>query len=309
MVTDPSSTATCHQKHSQQTFMTNTAPKLIIVVGMARSGTTLVSHVMGSVPGIHVEVEPHALWKTGNFKYDTDEEFDIKPAAINHIRSTFLAAAEQSSGRCLMEKSPSNCLRPGLVHATVPEAKLVYLERDAASVIYSNVVRSQSKDSFKPSIIFKKYLWSTGTPELPGAYSSRNIFQQLRLSDMPQFIRYTLKMFHLRSKDLLPFGPKIRNFKDVVQEKGVLGYHVEVYRRAMEHKETFKNLFGDQYMHFTMQEIMHDESALERLFEFCDVDVDGTTISKIRETFDLDRVKSAKKQNDTVDEINRLLAT
>jgi hypothetical protein len=36
----------------------------IIIVGMARSGTALVSHVLGSLPNVHTEIEPHCIMET-----------------------------------------------------------------------------------------------------------------------------------------------------------------------------------------------------------------------------------------------------
>jgi hypothetical protein len=281
-------------------------PTVILVVGMARSGTTLISHVLGSMPGVHAEIEPHALWKSGNFHYDTDEEYDITPEIVGHIRESLLGAVPPGA-KFMMEKSPNNSLKPNLVHAVFPEAKLVYIERDAPGCIYSNYTRSVQKDSFKLSIILKKYFWYTGSKDLPGAISNRKLFQQIRLSDLPQFFRYTTKMFGLRRRDLLPFGPKIKNFVEVLKEKGLLGYHVEVYRKSMQHRDTFRELYKDRYAHFTMGDIMNDASSIERLFDFCGFDYTPEHVASIRATFDKDRVKGAKKQNDTVEEIKRLL--
>ena len=137
--------------------------KPILIVGMARSGTTLVSHILGSLPGVHIEVEPHALWKSGNYKYFNDEEYDITPSIINYIRKKF---AENLGDKILIEKSPINALRPDLVHAVFPEAKIVYIERDPVRCIYSNYSRSVKKDSFRLSITLKKYFLYTGSKDL-----------------------------------------------------------------------------------------------------------------------------------------------
>jgi len=41
----------------------------IVVIGMARSGTTLASHLLGCSPEVYSEIEPHVLWKCGSFRY------------------------------------------------------------------------------------------------------------------------------------------------------------------------------------------------------------------------------------------------
>src|ERR1043166_4169831 len=97
----------------------------IIIVGMARSGTTLVSHVIGSLPRTKIEVEPHALWRSGNFKYLNDEQYTINEKITGNIRSKLMRNLE---GRILVEKSPINSLRPYLVNAVFPEARIVYVE-------------------------------------------------------------------------------------------------------------------------------------------------------------------------------------
>src|SRR4026208_2464215 len=111
----------------------------VLIIDMARSGTTLVSHILGSLPGVHIEVEPHALWKSGNFKYLDDEEYDATDEIAAKIRKKF---TKDLAGKTLIEKSPINCLRPYLVHKVFPEAKIVYIERDPVRCIYSNYNRS-----------------------------------------------------------------------------------------------------------------------------------------------------------------------
>src|SRR5580765_7243901 len=172
----------------------------VIIIGMARSGTTLVSHVIGSLPNVKIEVEPHALWRSGNFKFHNDEEYDISEKIINNIRHKLTKGLD---GKLLVEKSPINSLRPALVHAVFPDAKIIYIERDPVRCIYSNYSRSLKKDSFKLSIILKKYFVYTGSKDLSGAISDRKLLQQISMGDMPEFIKYTSKMFYLRSVGLL----------------------------------------------------------------------------------------------------------
>lgn len=276
----------------------------ILIVGMARSGTTLVSHILGSMPNVHIEVEPHALWKTGNFKYLSDEEFDITDDIVSFIRSKF---TKELNGKTFIEKSPINSLRPEMVHAVFPGAKIVYVERDPVRCIYSNYTRSLSRDSFKLSIILKKYFVYTGSNDLSGAISDRKLFQQLAISDLPDFIRYTLRMFSLRRKGLLPFGPKLKNFVNIVRTKGLLAYHVDVYNASMKCKEVYKKLYGDNFRVFRMEDIMNDEEQTKILFNFVNIPYTQELVKNITSTFDNERVTESVKSRDIDKEIIALL--
>lgn len=282
--------------------MIQTAP--ILIIGMARAGTTLVSHILGSLPDVHIEVEPHALWKSGNFKYFNDEQYDITDSIVKNIRTKL---TKNLAGKRLIEKSPINCLRPGLVHAVFPEAKIVYVERDPVRCIYSNYSRSTKKDSFKLSIILKKYLLYTGSKDLEGAISSRKIFDQISVKEMPDFIRYVTKMFQLRKAGLLPFGPKIENFENIVRTKGILAFHAEVYKAAMRYKERYKELYGNSMEVFKLENIMTDKMEIERMIRFSQLPYNAGLLEKIYKTFDAERVKKARVTNDIDNKIIALL--
>lgn len=279
--------------------------KIILVVGMARSGTTLVSHILGSLPDIHMEAEPHALWKTGNFKYYNDEEYDINDRIINHIRTKIL---DRAKGKNIVEKSPINCLRPDLVHAVFPEAKIVYIERDPVRCINSNYIRSLKRDSYRFSIILKKYFVYTGTEDLQGAISDLKLYQQIRLSDFFSFLYNSCYMLWLRqAKHLLPFGPKIKNFARITEEKGLLYFHTQVYKKSVLYKEKYKELFGDRMEVFKMEKIMHNLEETERLVAFTGLPCPERKIHEILATMNKERVQAAEKKASVDDEIIRLL--
>lgn len=276
----------------------------IIIIGMARSGTTLVSHILGSLDNIHTEVEPHALWKSGNFKYLNDEEYDITSAIVNNIRRKFL---KDVGNKVMIEKSPINSLRPKLVHAVFPEAKIVYIERDPVRCIYSNYSRSVKKDSFKLSITLKKYFLYTGSDDLEGAISDRKLLEQISLNDLPDLVLYTLKMFYLRQFKVLPFGPKLKNFIQIVKEKGLLGYHVEVYKRTLEYKKQFLDLYGNNLQTFKMETIMSDPNEIKRLVEFAELSYADEWLDSIRSSFDEERVTQAVQKRSIDKEIENLI--
>ena len=277
----------------------------VLIIGMARSGTTLISHVLGNLPDVHVEVEPHALWRTGNFKYLNDEEYNINKKIVRRIRNKL---TQNLNGKTLIEKSPINVLRPDLVHAVFPEAKIVYIERDPVRCIHSNYKRSISKDSFKLSIILKKYFVYTGSKDLAGAISSRKLFQQISLADVPQFLRYTAKMFYLRQvSGVLPFGPKLKNFAEIVRQTGLLAYHTEVYKKSLGYQLRFKELYGNNMEVFKMENIMMSRNEIQRMVEFVNMPYTLQWGGQIQDTLNKERINQAIEKHDIDKEIEKLL--
>ena len=279
--------------------------KTILIVGMARSGTTLISHILGNLPGVHIEVEPQALWKSGNYKYFNDEEYDITPEIINYIRGKFI---EELDNNVLIEKSPINTLRPDLVHSVFPDAKIVYVERDPVRCIYSNYKRSIDKDSFKMSITLKKYFLYTGSKDLSGAISDRKLFQQISLNDIPYFLSYAARMLYIRQFSTLPFGPKLKNFLQIVKEKGLLGYHVEVYKRSLEYKTRYIELYGNNLEVFKMENIMARPEEIERMLKFAELPYSEKWGEEIQQSFDQERVGMSVKKRSIDKEIESLLS-
>lgn len=281
--------------------------KVVLVIGLSRSGTTLVTNLLGQAKEFSVEVEPHALWKTGNFKYLNDEEFHINESIVKRIRTAFMK--NLVPGKKLLEKSPINALRPDLVHAVFPEAKIVYVERDAVRCVYSNYVRSLKNDSFKPSITLKKYFLKAGSSDLPFAMSARSLFSQISISDIPSFLRYVLWMVFMRNikPGLFPFGPKLKGFMELVKSKGLLAYHVMVYKKSLKYQQKYKELYGHRLQLFRLEDLMANKEQLKELYHWVEVDINDEEMDLIFEQIDKDRKHQAVKQNPIDSEIKVLL--
>ena len=273
---------------------------------MARSGTTLVSHLLGSLDSVHLEIEPHVLWKAGNFRHLSDNEFSIRPQAVDWIRRTLLAA---SGEKTLIEKSPVNCIRPALVHAVFPEARIVYVERDPVCCVNSNLKRSLTRDSFRFSIIFRKYFRYTGSEDLNGAIGKRKLHQQLRLADLPMFLIYSLRMMWLRNvRNLLPFGPKLKGFQDTVAREGLVGYHVNVMVEAVRCKKMFRELYGPRFKTFQLEELQRKPEEIRRLYDYCGFSVSDKFIHQMMETFNAEKVSFVSMRGENGQEIEKRLA-
>jgi hypothetical protein len=281
----------------------------IVIIGMSRSGTTLVGRLLESQPGVHLETEPHMVWKAGSFAHLADDVVEEDARAEAWIRHTLISAAGDGT---LVEKSPVNCLRPDLVHRVFPDARIVYVERDAPRCIDSNYRRTLKQESLKPSIVIRKYLAPRRAQSDFGihldATGGRSLHAQIRPRDWLPFVGYTARLMWVRQrKGPLPFGPKTEGFAEIVRTRGPLGYHVEVYRIAHERKARFEALYGDRLATFRLEALQSDPAEIERLYAFCGFSVDRSSIDETIEGFDRDLIERASRPGPDDDEIHRLM--
>jgi hypothetical protein len=276
----------------------------IIIVGMARSGTTAVTHLLGSCINVHVEIEPHMLWKSGHFSMD-DEPGKVDRETHTWIRTQIKKA---SRGKVLIEKSPPNSLRPELVKEVFPNAKIVYITRDPIRCIHSNINRSLTRDAGDMGIVLRKYLYYTGKKDLPNSVSSRSLFSQIRVHDYPSFLRYAIQIIGSRySNQPLPFGPRIKNYRDILKLEGLIGYHVAVYRKTQAKLAVYKELFQNSIATFRFEDIMTDRKCLESLIQFCNLEIDDAALDLAIAQLNPDRITNLNAKGKFDDQIGALL--
>jgi hypothetical protein len=111
----------------------------IILLGFARSGTTMLNRVLRAHPDVAVMIEPRTIWMTGHAYrgHDALAASDLTPRIARRIDRRFAAFLEESGRTRFAEKTPSNCLRVGFVHALYPDCRMVHIVRDGRAVVRS----------------------------------------------------------------------------------------------------------------------------------------------------------------------------
>lgn len=125
------------------------SPRLIFIVGMFRSGTTLIERVLTSHPGVVDGGETYQFTAALREAADSDGrgpldvELVRRSAVIDfdRVRARFLQYATwRAGGRgVLTEKLPSNFLNVPFILRAFPEATIVHLRRDAMDTCFSNL--------------------------------------------------------------------------------------------------------------------------------------------------------------------------
>ncbi len=102
-------------------------PTPIVIVGLPRTGTTLVEHILSSHPEVRAG---------GELPFWTEHAATSDPAATagDYLRLLHRLAAGATR---VTDKSPFNILQAGLIHTALPEARIVLCRRSAIDTALS----------------------------------------------------------------------------------------------------------------------------------------------------------------------------
>ena len=120
--------------------------KIVFLIGCGRSGTTLISSLIGSCSNTHILNERRDLWHKVfpelNIWDNINSVLDFKNSDYNtkkneQIRSIFFKEAERHKKNNILEKLPINCFRLNFINKAFPEAKFIVIKRNPLEVAAS----------------------------------------------------------------------------------------------------------------------------------------------------------------------------
>jgi hypothetical protein len=118
----------------------------VFIVGMYRSGTTLVEQILSSHPDIAAGGEL-TTWMPADIEVDPRTgQFDPERARLAVEKYLSVLQKKGPSAARVTDKLPFNCLRLGAIHALMPNARIIHCQRDpvdACLSIYSNLLKSR----------------------------------------------------------------------------------------------------------------------------------------------------------------------
>jgi len=118
----------------------------LFIVGMYRSGTTLVEQILSSHPDIAAGGEL-TVWGPMDIEPDpATGEFNAERSRIAVEKYLAVLRKIGPSAARVTDKLPVNCFRLGAIHALMPNAKIIHCRRDPVDTcvsIYSNLLKSR----------------------------------------------------------------------------------------------------------------------------------------------------------------------
>ena len=112
----------------------------IFVLGMPRSGTTLIEQILASHPDIHGAGELKYLSRIVDANGGMPDGIkDASPEKLQSMATSYLAkVAPLSHGRVhVVDKMPANFMHAGLIHMMLPNAKIIHSRRDPVDTCLS----------------------------------------------------------------------------------------------------------------------------------------------------------------------------
>ena len=119
---------------------------IVFLIGCGRSGTTLLSTLIGSCSSTHILNERRDLWHRVypelNIWDNINSVLEFKNSEYNtrkneKIRSVFFKEAKRNKKNNILEKLPINCFRLDFINKVFPEAKFIVIKRNPLEVAAS----------------------------------------------------------------------------------------------------------------------------------------------------------------------------
>jgi tetratricopeptide (TPR) repeat protein len=113
----------------------------VFIVGMMRSGTTLVEQILAMHPQIHGGGESPNFQTAGRSVMQSfpQQVLGLGPADLRRLGEAYLRLAETGAGNAsrIVDKTLSNDLFVGLIHLALPKARILHVVRDPVDTCLS----------------------------------------------------------------------------------------------------------------------------------------------------------------------------
>jgi hypothetical protein len=247
----------------------------IILIGNYRSGTTLMLQLFGLHPAIVAWHEPRSLWRYADPGRSDDEsdESDATEKVIRYIRRRFLQYQVEHGDRQIMEKTPSNVLRVPFVHKIFPEAKILYITRNAFSCISSAKVKWDTR---------KTKTW----PNLRRSLADAPLSQLHHYAGA--FLNHMVARKIVKSRRALVSGPRYKGMDQDLNELEPLRVIARQWARGnRKAREDLAKLGNGSVCALRYEELMQDPaSVLQHIFDHCELSYDDRVLRAAKEMID-----------------------
>lgn len=247
----------------------------IIILGAPRSGTTMLGDLLSEHPTLALSVEPRFTWRYGNDrKSDMLNRDDATPAVKRHIRKTFANFVRKEGKERLVEKTPSNALRPEFVLEIFPDAKFIHVIRHGLD-----------------SILSIRDITTRHAHGIQGLAPGR-LKQRLSELQLTRLHHYAIEFARRMSpKFLYPiigqnaWGPRIPGMRAMMHELDPLEIAAIQWRMCVEITHNFgKQMPKEQFFEFKLEEMT--QQKLESMLKFCNLTNNSAIMTHFEKNFE-----------------------
>lgn len=259
----------------------------VVILGSPRSGTTILMRSIETHRDVLVMEEPRLIWRYGNDrKSDLLRPCDARPQVIAHIRGEFARRMREAGKKRLVEKTPSNSLRPEFVDRVLPECRFIHVMRhgvDAVLSIRSFWTRSGHGVRNINQGIVSQRLHEVGIRRLP--LYGIEIARRLAPGPLERLLGANV------------WGPRIPGIHGLLRDLDLLEVCCLQWRMCVELTRQFgRTLPSDRYMEVRLEEL--SEGRFRELLRFAELDDDPAVMGEFLSRYDARRVGARKVDAD-----------
>jgi len=267
--------------------------KPVLIIGAARSGTTMMGQLLCNHPDIAYWNEPNHIWKYGHaYRYsDVLRSDDVKPEIRTFIYKQFSEFLQKSGKNRFMEKTPSNCFRLPYIMEIFPDARFLHIIRDGRDVTLSAMVQwkygvmSRSPDENENIPILQRM--KANIKHLKKLLETRQISKDgFKLYEIPFYLD-RLKLYLMRS--LFPgnpqiWGPRFPGIEKVFNTYTLLETCAIQWDWSVRSAVGFgRNLNSDQYLEIKYEEFLKEpEMNLNTILDFLELDNNSVLYDQVK---------------------------
>ena len=256
----------------------------IIIVGAARSGTTILKKCLSRIDGFGAfNNEINFIWCHGNLEQNTDElePYHATPNIKRFIRERFKEFAQENNVQFVIEKTCANSLRVPFVYEIFPEAKFIFIVRDGRDAIASSI-----------------NCWLN--PSNHTDVSSKS--QKIPLKKIPFYIWDSLKQkinnWIFEKKDYQVWGPRFNGIDEIGERFSLEEICSMQWKLSVEKaKHAFNEIPDKQVYKLHYEQLATDpENTMVSLLKYLGIKLSATDVREIVEEVHPHSISKWKKE-------------
>jgi hypothetical protein len=268
----------------------------VIVLGAARSGTSFLQRCLSNSPELATLVEPRLVWKYGNDTLsDWLEPHHAREEVIRYIRRTFGEFVIRENRERLLEKLPSNALRPGFVHRVFPDA------------LFVNIIRHPVD-----SVLSTRSYWlqsAHGTTRIAQGRIAQRL-KEIEIRRLPYYAKEIVRRLSPRwfrgvvGQNV--WGPRLPGIEQMTRQLDLLDICCLQWRTCVERSVSYgRTLPKEQYLRLHIEDL--DPAMIRCIAEFCQLRDPSEPVTMFESQY-VPLLSAKRKVNADPETVNRIRA-
>ena len=265
-----------HENHPSDRNLNKNVPQIIFIVGSPRSGTTILGNVLDRHRDLVEWYEPNYIWDH-HFRLAPDDvrtADDATPQVINQIQGDYRKFSKLRRASIIIDKSPRNAIKMGMILKVFPDAKFIHLLRDGRDTTLSisrewdKFLDIHGKKDGSNSLSIRKGLrllrtWMTN--QSAWRYRLRALWHEYRLIPFPRF-----GLSRQRWDGGLGWGPRFKAWREYRANHSQIEFNAMQWRTCVESVyEAFNEIDEQARMIVRYEDLTQNpNTVMSRILEF-----------------------------------------